>query len=199
MGRLRRRRRAARRCRWTAAPAPRRTTRSSWSARTAATTPAARSRAGRWPPPWTGCVPARCGSARTSAATGSRPTWWRCRTASTTAGSRSTGRRSWWPGTSAARCCPTSCAAGRRCRRLPRPPRRTSGSWWATTGSTRTPRPGPCTSAAAGGRSGCAVSRATSSSRCRPAALPVTGLLTCHARNEAHPPVFEVLDVTEVD
>jgi (2Fe-2S) ferredoxin len=30
-------------------------------------------------------------------------------------------------------------------------------------------------------------------------ALPEPGLLTCHARNEAHPPVFEVLDVTEVD
>jgi hypothetical protein len=29
-------------------------------------------------------------------------------------------------------------------------------------------------------------------------ARPEAGLLTCHARNEAHPPVFEVLDVTEV-
>ena len=30
------------------------------------------------------------------------------------------------------------------------------------------------------------------------AARPETGLLTCHARNEAHPPAFEVLEVTEV-
>lgn len=29
-------------------------------------------------------------------------------------------------------------------------------------------------------------------------AAPVAGLLTCHARNEAHPPVFEVTEVSEV-
>lgn len=30
------------------------------------------------------------------------------------------------------------------------------------------------------------------------AAAPAAGLLTCHARNEAHPPVFDVTDVVEV-
>jgi hypothetical protein len=32
----------------------------------------------------------------------------------------------------------------------------------------------------------------------RAVARPVPGLLTCHARNEAHPPAYDVLEVTEV-
>ena len=73
---------------------PRRPARSTWSARTAATTPAAPCAGARWP--------ARCrrrgrptsGSAATSAATGSPPTSSSCRTASTTGRCPATAR-SW--------------------------------------------------------------------------------------------------------
>ena len=74
MGDVRRRRRAARAARSTAAPAPRRTSRRISSARTAGTTPAARSAAGRSRSSLRANGRKPCGSARTSAVTGSRPT-----------------------------------------------------------------------------------------------------------------------------
>ena len=61
--------------------------RSTPSARTVATTPAARSGAGRSPPPSAGSGPIRCGSAAMSGETGSRPMCWCCRSACCTAGS----------------------------------------------------------------------------------------------------------------
>ncbi len=161
VGRVRCRRRAAQRCRWTAAPGPGRPSPSTWCARTGGTTSAARSRAARWPRRCTGCGRARSGSARTSAVTGSPPTSWRCRTASTTAGSSRPGSRTWSPRTSGPRCCRTWCAAGRpRCpRRRRRSP--TSVVRRARCGSRRWLRPGSCTSAPAAGRSGSGPARTT--------------------------------------
>ena len=62
----------------TTAPATRSTGRCTSSARMLGTIRAALSAAGRWPPRSPLCGP-RSGSAATSAATGSRLTWWRCR------------------------------------------------------------------------------------------------------------------------
>ena len=78
-----------------------RLTPSSWSARTGCTTPAAPSAVARSRRRWPSTSLARCGSAATWAATGSRPTWCCCPTASTTATStprrRSAPCGSTWP------------------------------------------------------------------------------------------------------
>ena len=82
-------------------------------------------------------IPRRRGRSRTSAATGSRPTWWCCRTGSTTAGS-TRSRRSRSPArTSPASSTSTTCAAARRSRWRSRPPRSSCAASSARPGRTR--------------------------------------------------------------
>ena len=172
----------------------------SWSARTAGTTPAARSRAGRSPPRWTRLRPGRGvgvlarrrrpvrGQRGGDAA---RPLL-RPGDARRRAGA---GRRR----TSAARCCPTCCAAGRRCAPAAQAARRTPGRCWASCridalhpGRDPAPRRRPVAGPAA--RSAAQRHRHA----CRPRSLPTPGCSPVTRSNEAHPPVFDVLDLIEV-
>ena len=128
--------RRARPCRGPARPRPRRPgrgpvaragadrrARSSASAPTASTTPAAPRRAGRSRRRSRRPTPRRPGRSPTSAATASRATPWCCPTASTSAGS-TPSRPSPRPPTCSAGGCPsTCCAAGRACRWRRRQPR----------------------------------------------------------------------------
>ena len=119
------RRRAARRCRWTAragaSPTP---TRSTWSAPTASTTPAARCAAVRSPRRSPSCARTGSGSAATSAATASPRTSSCCPAACSTAGCCRSRRRSSSPPPRPARWSARCCAAGSGCRRSRRPPSR---------------------------------------------------------------------------
>ena len=93
------------------------------SARTAATTPAAPSAAGRWPWRWRRSSPSAPGSAPTSAATASPATSWCCRTGSTTAGSTPSPPWRWPPRRPRAGSTSTA-SAGDRPWRCPSRPRR---------------------------------------------------------------------------
>ena len=174
--------------------------RSTWSAPTAGTTRAARSRAGRSPRRSRRLRP---GAVWECSHVGRRPVRGQRRGDAARPllrpGRRRPGSPTWSPRTSAARCCPTCCAAGRRWRprrrrRVAHVRRRARRRWR----STHSLRPGRCTSATAGSRSGCGASRATSSSPCRPAPEPEPGLLTCHATHAGAPAGVHRRAVTEV-
>ncbi len=166
------------------------TGRCSASAPTASTTRAAPSAAGRSPRRWKRRTPRRPGRSRTSAATGSRPTWWCSRTASTTDGSTRSPRSpspapTWRAGSTS-----TTCAAAPGCA-CPLRPRRSGCA-----GSSR--RPGTTPSGYLGATSDGDVTTARFDVRARrtpSASAPArrrSERLTCQAKRDNPVPIHEL-------